>query len=49
MDGDKAPPPPARVRVKKHQLPVIVPQKDLKQEGFEAIRTVITTVFSVKK
>ncbi len=49
MDGDKAPPAPARVRVKKHQLPVIVPRKDLKQEGFEAIRTVITTVFSVKK
>ncbi len=44
MDGDKAPPVPARIRVKKQFLPVIVPRNQ--QEILETVKTVLSNVFS---
>ncbi|GAH79985.1 unnamed protein product, partial [marine sediment metagenome] len=46
MDGDKAPPTPIRVWVKKHHLPVIVPRNQQSQEGLEAVKTLLAHVFS---
>jgi diacylglycerol kinase (ATP) len=46
MDGDKAPPAPARITVKERFLPVFVPKDSMKLEGLEAMRTVLTNVFN---
>jgi YegS/Rv2252/BmrU family lipid kinase len=46
MDGDKAPPGPARIRVKKRFLSVFVPDDSQPRDGLEAVRTVLAHVFA---
>lgn len=45
MDGDKAPATPARIRVRKRFLPVIVPGNQQRREGLEAVRILLSNVF----
>lgn len=46
MDGDKAPPAPARLHVRRRFLSVFVPDDSLPRGGLEAVRTVLTHVFA---
>ena len=46
VDGDKAPPGPAHIRVKRRFLSVFVPDDSRPRDGLEAVRTVLAHVFA---